>query len=167
MKLIVFSDNHKDQTSVEQIVSRHPDADRLISLGDSEMTETELSKRNIFGVSGNYPFEPNFPDELLFEYEGHRTLMTHGHHYYVKTGLYYLTSKASEMHCDLALFGHTHKYLVTENEGIILVNPGSTAYPRPGSKKTYAVIWIEAKRIKVEIRDLDSEIPIETFVKKY
>jgi hypothetical protein len=167
MKIVVFSDNHQDVASVDRILFLHPDAERMISLGDSEMSESELTKRNIFGVCGNYPFEPKFPDQLLFEFEGHRTFITHGHHFYVKTGLYYLTTQALELHCDLALFGHTHRYLITEQDGVILVNPGSTAYPKGTGKKTYAVIQIETNRIKVEIMDLHSGIPLLTYVKKY
>lgn len=167
MKIVVFSDNHRDFSSVDRIISRHPDAERIISLGDSEMSEAELTKRNVFGVSGNYPFEPKFPDQLLFEYEGHRTFITHGHHFYVKTGLYYLTQEALERHCDLAIFGHTHQYLVTEQDGVVLVNPGSTAFPKGTGKKSYALLQIEPKRIKVEIMDLDAGIPLVTYVKKY
>jgi putative phosphoesterase len=167
MKLLVFSDNHKDVLSVDWMLLAHRDADRIISLGDSEMTEAALSSRNIFGVRGNYPFEPDFPDELVFEFEGHKTFITHGHHFYVKTGLYSLLQEARSRGCDLVLFGHTHQYLAAEEDGVILVNPGSTSYPKAANRRTYAVITVTKPRIKVEIIALESGIPIETFVKKY
>lgn len=167
MKLLVFSDNHKDVISIDKLIAAHTDADRIISLGDSEMSEAALSSRGIFGVRGNYPWEPDFPDEMVFVYEGHRTLLTHGHHYSVKTGLYSLTQRALETDCDLVLFGHTHQYTIVESDNVILLNPGSTMYPKSGGKRTYAVILISEKRIVCDIIDLDTNNIIFTFAKKY
>ncbi|MDD3126481.1 MAG: metallophosphoesterase [Candidatus Izemoplasmatales bacterium] len=167
MKLLVFSDNHKDIASIDRLIAANLDADRIISLGDSEMAEAALSSRGIFGVRGNYPWEPNFPDELIFVFAGHRTLITHGHHYYVKTGLYSLTQKALDTDCDLVLFGHTHQYAIVEQANIILLNPGSTMYPKSGGKRTYAVVLITEERIVCNIFDLDSNLALLTYVKKY
>jgi len=167
MKLLVFSDNHGDTLSVDLILKRHPEADRFISLGDSEMSEPALSAREIFGVRGNYPFEPDFPDDLVFEFEGHKTFLTHGHKYYVKSGLYNLTMRAYDLGCHLALFGHTHHWFLAEREGIILLNPGSTAHPKGTDQCTYALITLTSDRITAEIRELKSGFPIETFAKKY
>ena len=86
MKLLIFSDNHREKTALESILLLHKDSERFISLGDSEMSETELSNLNVFGVKGNYPFEPKFPDELTFEFDGWRFFLTHGHKYNVKNG---------------------------------------------------------------------------------
>ena len=52
MELLLFSDNHKDKESVKEMIQNHPNADRIISLGDSEMKEFELTEMNIFGVKG-------------------------------------------------------------------------------------------------------------------
>lgn len=37
-------------------------------------------------------------------------------------------------------FGHTHKALVTEEDGIYLVNPGSLSQPRDDSDGSYAIV---------------------------
>jgi putative phosphoesterase len=167
MKLLVFSDNHGDTISVDRLISAHPDADRLISLGDSQMTELALSARNVFGVRGNYPFEPDFPDELVFEYEGHRTLIVHGHRYYVKTGTYYLVTAAIEQHCDLVLFGHTHQWVATQHDGVFLVNPGSSLLPKGGGKQTYALVTVTPHLITAEIMDVQALSPIFIYTKTY
>jgi hypothetical protein len=167
MKILVFSDNHKDVEIIDKITRMNPDCDRYISLGDSEMSESALSSRNIFGVKGNYPFEPDFPQSLVFEFESHRTFFTHGHHFYVKTGLYNLTEYAIENQIDLVFFGHTHQYVITERDGVVLVNPGSTTFPKGAHNGTFALVTISSPRIKVEIMDVESNLPIETFVKKY
>jgi hypothetical protein len=166
MKLLVFSDNHGDTESVDAILKRHPDADRFISLGDSEMSESALSARGIFGVRGNYPFEPDFPDNLVFEFEGRKTLLTHGHQDYVKTGLDNLTLHAESLGCQLAMFGHTHRWFVGEREGIVFLNPGSLAHPKGGDRRTYAWVLLTTERLTVEIREARSGAVIETFVKK-
>ena len=166
MILLVFSDNHGDGLVLDRLLSRHPDADRKISLGDSEMTEKALSDREVFGVRGNYPLEPDFPLEMVFEYEGCRTLLTHGHHYFVKSGTQYLAERARELECPLVLFGHTHQWVIRDEGDVLLVNPGSCAHPKAGGRKTYALLVMTPGRIRVEIRDAESGVPMETFVKK-
>lgn len=166
MILLVFSDNHGDATVIDRILARHPEADRKISLGDSEMPEKALSLRDVFGVRGNYPLEPDFPTEMVFEYEGHRTLLTHGHHYFVKSGTQYLADRARELGCSLALFGHTHQWAVRDEGDVLLVNPGSASRPKSGGRKTYALLRLDPGRIRVEIREAEGGSPLETFVKK-
>jgi hypothetical protein len=160
MILLVFSDNHRDTLSVDTLLARHPEAERRISLGDSELPESALTAREVFGVRGNYPFEPAFPSELIFEWEGHRTLITHGHLFYVKTGLYNLYCHARESACQLVLFGHTHQWMIEQEEGIVFVNPGSSAYPKSGGEPTYASIHLMPDRIRVDIRRVVDGRPV-------
>jgi len=121
MKIVIFSDNHRDIESVRWIVATNPDADRIISLGDSEMREHELTNMGIFGVKGNYPFEPDFPYDMVMEFEGWRVFMTHGHRYYVKSGTYNLYHEARNQNCQVALFGHTHQAFIKNEDGILLI----------------------------------------------
>ncbi len=161
MELLLFSDNHRDRESVKELLQKHPNADRIISLGDSEMKEYELTELNIFGVKGNYPFEPNFPKELTFVFEDAKVYLTHGHHFSVKMGLSRLLHYGLYNEVDIICFGHTHKPLLKEIQGVLMLNPGSLSRRKFNSKASYAVLTIEPKQIKAVIKTLDDKIVFE------
>ena len=77
---------------------------------------------------------------------GHGIFFTHGHTLGVKYGTERLVSAARAAGCDIALYGHTHASKVLYEDGMYVVNPGSCAEPRDGSK-SYAVIDIEENGI--------------------
>ena len=54
-------------------------------------------------------------------------------------------------------FGHTHKPVVTEKDGVLVINPGSLSYPRQaGRKSSYAVLNTDIQgNIDAEIKYLD------------
>ena len=57
---------------------------------------------------------------------------------------------------DAAFFGHIHVPVVEKEAGVLLVNPGSLAYPRQrGRRPSYAVMETDGKgEMHVEIRYL-------------
>ncbi len=162
VKIILFSDNHRDAVAVDRILLLNRDGDRFISLGDSEMREHELSARNVYGVRGNYPFEPDFPYELTTVFAGWKTFLTHGHRYFVKNGLALLAERAGAEACNIVCFGHTHQPYLAEREGVIFLNPGSAATPRSGGVPTYATIDATEDEVRIAILDLDRNVPLHT-----
>ncbi|MFA7075915.1 MAG: YfcE family phosphodiesterase, partial [Candidatus Izemoplasmatales bacterium] len=122
MRILIFSDNHGERYNIDRIIKQWIPLDRIISLGDSEMSENELSNLEIIGVKGNYPFEPKFPTELNFNFEGVNCFFTHGHHYHVKSGVSSLLQKAYLNKYDIVGFGHTHRVFLEEISGIIMIN---------------------------------------------
>jgi len=165
MKLLLFSDNHRDKESLEKMIQKHPNIERIISLGDSEMKEHELTNLNVFGVRGNYPTDPRFPKELTLVFEGVKFFLTHGHHYSVKLGLRRLLNHAIYNNIDIACFGHTHRPLLRETKGVILLNPGSLSSYRSGTQNSYAIVDITNKQIEVIITTLNGEI-LSKYTKK-
>ena len=84
-----------------------------------------------------------------------RGRITHGNRY-VDGGLPRFSYRAREEACDVVLFGHTHMPLVTEDGGILYVNPGSAAMPRQADRRrTYAVITVSDGRATARIEDLE------------
>jgi len=157
MKILLFSDNHRNAEYVEKLVKDHQDFDRYISLGDSEMSESELSNLNIFGVKGNYPFEPKFPDDLFFEFDEWKCFFTHGHKYGVKNGLSRLYEVSKSLDAEVVCFGHTHRAFLEDMDDIIFLNPGSLAYPKGFSNATYAILITSKSTISIEIIDFQTE----------
>ena len=67
--------------------------------------------------------------------------------------------RAKEEACDVVLFGHTHMPLVTEEDGVLFVNPGSVALPRQADRRrTYAVINVENGKASAHIEDVELRI---------
>ncbi len=158
MKLLLFSDNHRDRQSVKDVVKLYPNLDRYISLGDSEMRESELTELNVFGVKGNYPYEPKFPKELTLVLEGAKVFLTHGHLFSVKMGLKRLLNYGLYNDVDIICFGHTHRPLIKEIQGVVFINPGSLCSRKLHNKSSYALLEITKNNINVEIKTLEGKV---------
>ncbi len=52
---------------------------------------------------------------------------------------------------DVIIFGHTHRPLLRENTGILLLNPGSTARVPVGSQRSYAWLFVDGGRVRGEL----------------
>lgn len=160
MKIIVVSDTHGRRENLEQLLARDDvrDADWLVhcgDIGDDERWLRNAFPRAVSIVSGNCDWFTDLPRELVVEREGRRFLITHGNRY-VDGGLPRFSYRAREEACDVVLFGHTHMPLVTEEGGILYVNPGSAAMPRQADRRrTYAVITVSDGRATARIEDLE------------
>jgi len=80
--------------------------------------------------------------ERVIDIGNKRIFITHGHNYSVKSGLDKLIYKAKELQVDACLFGHTHIPTLFTQEDILFLNPGSTVYPYPGTKRGYGLLRI-------------------------
>lgn len=145
MRLLVISDTHKNSFIIDRIIRSQPEARHIFFLGDlvSDIEEfkTEYSDRTFHIVKGNCDGFCPYPDYDIVKLENQNILFTHGHNFSVKYGKTRLLEFAKNCGCSIALYGHTHIPLVTYEDGIYLVNPGSAARPRE-SKASYAVIDI-------------------------
>ena len=70
-------------------------------------------------------------ENLLFNADGVRIFMTHGHRYNVKLGYESLANAAHFSGAQLALFGHTHEADFLRMGDVTLFNPGSAGMGRP------------------------------------
>ena len=153
MRILVFSDSHQDIESCISVVNRIIGVDMLVHAGDHVHDAKRLSLAfpyiPIHFVSGNCDFS-DAPKELVFCACEKKMFLTHGHLYNVKNDLEYsrLLSRAAELGCDCAVFGHTHKSLCDVKNGITLLNPGSIRYG-----KTFGVIEIEDGKLRAAVCD--------------
>ena len=107
-------------------------------------------------MSGNNDFFSDLPREDVIEVEGNKILVTHGHYYGVSMAFDQLAEAARSRGCNAAFFGHIHVPVVEKEAGVLLVNPGSLAYPRQrGRRPSYAAMETDGKgEMHVEIRYL-------------
>ena len=159
MKVLIVSDTHGRDENLEEAVLREAPFDYLIHCGDVESREIfieALAECPCIIVAGNNDFFTDLSHEEEITLEGHKMLVTHGHYYFVSRNHDRLVEKAREDNCQIAMYGHTHTPVIEEEDGILVINPGSLTYPRQrGRRPSYAVMELEqGKAPQVEIRYL-------------
>ena len=131
MKILVLSDSHGRIGNLFEIIALFPEASVIIFLGDGlndfeELKESGILKgKQVFSVSGNCDFLNYGHDEKLFELEGKRFYILHGHTKGVKSGKDELIKAAKQRNADICLFGHTHVPYKDYKDGIYLFNGGA------------------------------------------
>jgi putative phosphoesterase len=143
MKVVVFSDAHGNKQAIKRIIEFNPDADYVISLGDSECRHSFLLDLDIIAIKGNYPRDGGDSYESILEIEGKRLFLTHGHKFGVGNDLEKLLNKGKSIGADVLLYGHTHVPKLNVIEKIIFLNPGSISSPRCKTPPSYLILNIE------------------------
>lgn len=160
MKFLAISDTHGDVDKVVKFIKNNikEKIEGIFFLGDYVEDGEIISKEldiNTYIVAGNGDFHSDYPDDLLLNINQKKILLTHGHRYKLGYDLTTLFFRGLELSADLILYGHTHVPLITREEDILIINPGSPSYPRSINKdKTIALIDIENK-ITAEIISID------------
>lgn len=128
MRIAVFSDSHGvKEPMLAAIEEQKPDM--VLHLGD---------------------YVRDAEENLLFNADGVRIFMTHGHRYNVKLGYESLANAAHFSGAQLALFGHTHEADFLRMGNVTLFNPGSAGMGR----QTYGMITVKGTEFKCEILSL-------------
>ena len=153
MKICVASDNHWQMEPLKKILRVCYDADYYFLLGDSEFTADAILP--FVSVRGNNDIFDDYPIERIVEIEGFRFYMSHGHYHQIHLGLAGLKRSAIENRCNVVLFGHTHRYLDEQEDGIRFLNPGSCRYNRDGSGPSFMELHIEKGNLQVKRVFLD------------
>ncbi len=157
-----MSDIHGATERAEEVLSRHPNAEYLLFLGDGQRAFEQLDgrypKMNFVGVAGNCDIFCSFtgetlPDERTLDLGCIKIYMTHGH----RTGTSddALGFRASSKGADVALYGHTHiphlgEYSLGNGKAIKVFNPGSIGSPRGGSCASYGIMEIKESELTLK-----------------
>lgn len=149
MKIVVVSDSHNNESAVQKVKEYVKDADVLLFLGDGEEDLediTENFKGQLYAVRGNCDFSREIPEERLLVIEDKRIFMCHGHRYNVKYDYNNIYYRGREVEADIVLFGHSHKPMIENNNGMILMNPGSISHGPALTKRSIGIIELEDNR---------------------
>lgn len=146
-KILIVSDTHRRQEYLEEVLEQEKPLDLLIHLGDVEGDEdyiTFLAECPVEMVAGNNDFFCDLPGEQEIRIGKYRVLLTHGHYYYVNSGLERLKREAETRNIDIIMFGHTHRPVIVQDENRTILNPGSISYPRQeGRRPSYIIMNLE------------------------
>ena len=144
-KIFIVSDTHNDINSLDQALQAEKDAAYIFHAGDhaKDIRAIDSYHNDIYAVRGNcdgkYSLEK---DTQMISIGKTRFMLTHGHKYGVKFGLGELILEGKKRKADAIIFGHTHKAVCENIDGILFVNPGSLSSAR-SQIRTYAMIIMD------------------------
>ena len=158
MRIGLVSDSHGNLKALKQAVEKMGDVDAIFHMGDC-IEDARLMRQwqsvPIFAVSGNMDYgEYERHGQILTEMSGKKFLLVHGDRDHVKSSYNGLFYRGQALGVDAICFGHTHQALVVEEQGILMMNPGSVALPYGNDKKTFGIITLEADHLKGEIIEI-------------
>ncbi|MBC8571354.1 metallophosphoesterase family protein [Zongyangia hominis] len=154
MRIVVFSDSHRDFFGLKKVVEAQPAAALFLHLGDHIRDMEDIRncypEKAVLGVPGNCDYGSDAPLTRVIEEGGVRIAMAHGHTLGVKGSLEPLKKWTREEDAQIALFGHTHVPVCSYEDGLYLLNPGSLGHPRDG-RPSYGIIDITPNGIVTNI----------------
>lgn len=154
MKILVVSDTHGNHLTPLKLLEE-TGAEMLIHLGDEFNDALKLAQLTgipVIKVPGNCDHKGIEPRELLESISDRKFFITHGDIYRVKNGLDRLVEKAKELHASVVLFGHTHMPLIQNQDGVLLINPGTLM--SGSDSKSYAILTVTHAKVAAEINHL-------------
>ena len=152
-KIVIMSDNHGDDQALELVKRLEPAADYYIHCGDSETYNFALLNE-YYSVKGNNDWHLNLPTQLTMEIEGYKVLVTHGQYFGYFNREYAMNDLLTQNHAQILICGHTHMPMFMQDGDYYYVNPGSTSFPRGGSKKSYGVLLLDNHHVEFILKKL-------------
>lgn len=153
-KVVILSDNHFQRKEMMGILEKHRDATAIIHCGDSQYSVNDEIFNGVITVKGNNDFQ-KFDREKVVKIDGLVFYISHGHEQYVYfdtkpnvRGTNEFVEHARTFNADIAIYGHTHVAEVHEHDGVLVINPGSTNFPRSFTMRqpSYAILTIEGNQ---------------------
>jgi putative phosphoesterase len=142
MRILVFSDTHRNIENCLSACRNIMGVDIIIHLGDVKQDADKIEKITgikTVSVVGNNEFCFERTEKTL-KVCGKTIFITHGHTYGVKSDKTKIAEKTKKLGADIGLFGHTHVPFDGTVSGARLLNPGSAGR---GARPSYGVIEIE------------------------
>ena len=130
--------------------------DRILHAGDvgpdDVLTELEVIAP-VSAVFGNtdLPGNPRLASALVLEIDGVSIHVSHGHEVGSPTPAKLLAAYPQRV----IVYGHTHRQLVTEADGRLVINPGAAGARRFDLRPSVARLTIESGVLTVELIPLD------------
>ena len=150
MRIGVISDTHGNTNVIDQAVEMAGAVDVWLHAGDFIADADYLRtvyEAEVVNVAGNCDgFAQEASEEIVYEAEGCRIFLTHGHLYDVKRNPHRLVIAAREKNASIAVFGHSHVAFINKINDVLLINPGSLAYPRDGKGRSFVVLELDLGR---------------------
>ena len=129
MKILICSDSHTRLDYFQKVIYLE-EPEMIIFGGDHSTDAIDMSL--VYSeipfkiVRGNTDyFDKDTRDIEIFEVNGKKVFLTHGHLFGVKSNLNEIEKKAVSENADICIFGHTHREYMKEIDGVTYLNPGA------------------------------------------
>ena len=147
-RILLCSDIHGCVWNYEQAIAEAGRIDAIMIAGDVGARISDLMAMTpnipVYAVAGNNDmFQTHLPKWKVVTEGRHRIFMAHGHMHGVYMSLDALEKDARKNNCDIVIFGHTHRYFMSERKGILFLNPGALKGMARYSYRTYMVLEFE------------------------
>jgi hypothetical protein len=154
MKIGVMSDSHGDIRTAMQACQLMGSVDMILHAGDHYRDGLDIGKRlgiPFKCVTGNCDLLMLAPSQQVVTVGGKRLLLIHGHQFNVKHGIFELVKYGRKMRADVVVFGHTHIPMIQKYDDLLMMNPGSVAYPRIRNNRSFGMLTIDQDGVSAEI----------------
>lgn len=129
MKILICSDSHTRLDYFQKVIDLE-EPEMIIFGGDHSTDAIDMSL--VYSeipfkiVRGNTDyFDKDTRDIEIFEVNGKKVFLTHGHLFGVKSNLNEIEKKVVSENADICIFGHTHREYMKEIDGVTYLNPGA------------------------------------------
>lgn len=159
MRIGLISDTHGNRAAIQKAVKLAGPVDHWLHAGDHVRDADYLRKFSavpVHTVAGNCDIPDTALPEQFLTLGGCLIMLTHGHRYKVKHGLQELVWWAHQYEAKVVVFGHTHKAVVLREEGLLIINPGSPAFPRGDSTASFGLLEISPEETKASIVEIEA-----------
>ncbi len=144
MKILVCADSHGNNQALQEIVKKYPKCDLYLHAGDSESEEFALFPFET--VKGNCDRVSDMSERRMFTTPYGKLLMQH-----MPKIPYSLIKKYG---VTIFVYGHTHRRFYSEEDGLIVLNPGAISFPRDPYDLSFAILDVDEKHVEVEFHSL-------------
>lgn len=160
MRILLISDTHGYRKAIQEVLAEAGKVDMVFHMGDIEGDEDYLRENAncpVYIVAGNNDIYSSLPDDIETQVGRYKVLVTHGHMHHIHYDLDNLEILGRAMEKDIVMFGHIHRPVVENRNGIYLINPGSLTYPRQSDhKRTYIIMELNDGQIHFELKSLEN-----------
>lgn len=157
MRIGLVSDTHGDRAALRKVIAQAGPVALWLHAGDHMRDADylqELTSIPVYAVPGNCDPRDAAPPDQFLTFGGCRIMLTHGHRYGVKHSLRDLAWWGHQYEARAVVFGHTHKAVICREEGVLLVNPGSPAFPRGAGAASFGILELLPAKIQPTIVEL-------------
>jgi uncharacterized protein len=118
-------------------------------VGDDDILDELETIAPVLAVRGNTDWidNPRLPAERHLVISGVAVHLSHGH----EVGAKPITLLAAYGDADVIIYGHTHRELITQVEGHLIVNPGAAGARRFDLMPCVGIMTIENEKATVEL----------------
>jgi putative phosphoesterase len=152
IKITVISDSHGNVLALDKMAQIILESDYVFHLGDHFDDMRYLAPvlgDKLYRVHGNCDWGDK--KDVVVRVGEKKIFATHGDLYGVKSGTNRLVQKAKEQGCSVALYGHTHVAEIREQNGVLLINPGTLH--KLSARKTFAYVVVCGDKVIPTIND--------------